>query len=48
MFWSTLKEVFFQLASVFLKFDSKFKSFFNEELKVPLQHLNTVYAPINS
>ena len=39
---------FFQLVSGFFRLDSRFKSFFSEELKIPWQHLNSVYAPIYS
>ena len=38
----------FQLLSTLEKFDSKFKSFFTESLKIPKLHFKTVYGPIYS
>ena len=40
--------LFFQLVSVFEKVQSEFKSLFTEELEMPEQQFNTVYAPIYS
>ena len=43
-----IQVLFFQVSSKFEKLRSKFKRFFIEELKIPEQHLNKVYAPIYS
>ena len=40
--------LFFHLVSVFEKVHSKFKSLFTQELEMPEQQFNTVYAPIYS
>ena len=38
--------LFFNLISIVKKLHWKFKSFFTDELKIPEQRFNTVYAPI--
>ena len=46
VFLDIMHVLFFQVLSIFEKLHSKFESFFIEELKIPEQHPNKVYAPI--
>ena len=48
LFVNSTHVLFFQVLSIFEKLHSKFESFFIEELEITEQHLNKVYAPIDS
>ena len=48
IFVNSTHVLFFQVLSIFEKLHSKFKSSFTEELEITEQHLNKVYAPIDS
>ena len=48
IFVNSTHVLFFQVLSIFEKLHSKFESFFIEELEITEQHLNKVYAPIDS